>query len=278
VILYKNVQLDATAVLLCDADGNLFPSEEPAFIASARVTNRFLKAYTIDRQFTPVELRLASTGKNFRATALDLAAEYGICLAPDLAARYSDRATHPRPVGSERYLTAGALEQWVAIEKREVTASLRVILQPDPRVLEPLTALGHRFTLAAVSSSAVARLAACLEATSLAHLFPEGRRFSAEDSLTVPISKPDPAIYNFAGASLGIVCSQGLAIEDSVSGAQSAIGAGYQTIGNTLFVPPSERSARIDALRQTGVVAVISNWQELRDLLTSAVPDGQQPL
>ena len=29
-------------VLLCDADGNLFPSEEPAFVASADVTNRLL--------------------------------------------------------------------------------------------------------------------------------------------------------------------------------------------------------------------------------------------
>jgi hypothetical protein len=28
--------------LLCDADGNLFPSEEPAFVASAVVTNQFL--------------------------------------------------------------------------------------------------------------------------------------------------------------------------------------------------------------------------------------------
>ncbi len=32
--------------LLCDADGNLFPSEEPAFVATADVTNRFLAALT----------------------------------------------------------------------------------------------------------------------------------------------------------------------------------------------------------------------------------------
>src|SRR5206468_6511581 len=33
----------APTILLCDADGNLFPSEEPAFEASAVVTNRYLE-------------------------------------------------------------------------------------------------------------------------------------------------------------------------------------------------------------------------------------------
>ena len=35
-------QLEQVRYLLCDADGNLFPSEEPAFEASAEVTNAFL--------------------------------------------------------------------------------------------------------------------------------------------------------------------------------------------------------------------------------------------
>ena len=39
--------------LLCDADGNLFPSEEPAFEASAEVTNAFLASLGIDRRYTP---------------------------------------------------------------------------------------------------------------------------------------------------------------------------------------------------------------------------------
>jgi hypothetical protein len=40
-VLPRDVVTGLTA-LLCDADGNLFPSEEPAFVASAEVTNRFL--------------------------------------------------------------------------------------------------------------------------------------------------------------------------------------------------------------------------------------------
>src|SRR3954453_8320694 len=64
--------------LLCDADGNLFPSEEPAFVASADVTNRLLAAHGITQRFTAEELRLATTGKNFRTTAVDLTAAHGV--------------------------------------------------------------------------------------------------------------------------------------------------------------------------------------------------------
>ena len=40
----------AVEILLCDADGNLFPSEDPAFVASARVTNDCLAELGIDRR------------------------------------------------------------------------------------------------------------------------------------------------------------------------------------------------------------------------------------
>src|SRR5206468_20775 len=90
---------------------------------------------------------------------------------------------------------------------------------------------------------------------------------SAEDSLPTPTSKPDPAIYILAGARLGRTTRQALAIEDSVPGAQSAVAAGYQTIGNVMFVSPTERRARIEALREVGVAAVLTSWQELVELL-----------
>jgi beta-phosphoglucomutase-like phosphatase (HAD superfamily) len=259
------ITLDGITALLCDADGNLFPSEEPAFVASTRVTNRFLRAYGVDREFTPTELRLATTGKNFRTTAVDLAVASGIPLAPDLVVRQRGSAS-PAPDRSRRVLRAAELEGWVTEENREVTAYLRAVLAPDARVIEPLSALARRFTLAAVSSSATSRLAACFEATGLAALFPESRRFSAEDSLPAPTSKPDPAIYAFAGRRLGIATAQGLAIEDSAPGAQSAIGAGYRTVGNLLFVPPPERAARRAALQAVGVAAIQCSWQELAAL------------
>jgi HAD superfamily hydrolase (TIGR01509 family) len=230
--------------LLCDADGNLFPSEEPAFVASAGVTNDFLAAHGIDLRFTAEELRLASTGKNFRTTAAELAASAG------------------RDVVD--------LDAWVAAEKEAVTAHLGQTLRPDAEVTAALTALSARLTLAAVSSSALSRLAACFTATGLDELVPAARRYSAEDSLPTPTSKPDPAVYLHACADLGIAPEQGLAVEDSVPGALSAVRAGCPTVGNLRFVAPAERARRAEQLREAGVLAVVSSWTELTDLLGPA--------
>ena len=133
-------------------------------------------------------------------------------------------------------LAAEELERWVEAEKEAVTAHLREVLRPDPDVLGPLTALAEHHGLAAVSSSADARIAACFEVTGMAGWFPPERRFSAEDSLPVPTSKPDPAIYTYALHALGLEPAQAVAVEDSGTGATSAVAAGIPTIGNLQFV------------------------------------------
>lgn len=236
--------------LLCDADGCLFPSEEPAFDASAVVTNEFLAQLGASRRFTAEELRLATTGKNFRTTAAALAAEEGRGVDPE------------------------ELERWVELERREVTAHLRRVLRPDPRVFEPLGRLAERHALAVVSSSATARVEACLRATDLDTFFAAGNRFSAENSLPLPAGKPDPAIYVHALERLELEPGAALAVEDSVPGAQAAIGAGCRTLGNVMFVPAAERAERAAALEAGGVAAVISSWRELEQLLESADAAG----
>ncbi|SDC57879.1 haloacid dehalogenase superfamily, subfamily IA, variant 3 with third motif having DD or ED [Geodermatophilus telluris] len=246
-VLPREVVAGLTA-LLCDADGNLFPSEEPAFVASAEVTNRFLAELGDERHFTPEELRLATTGMNFRTTSRRLAAEAG------------------RPEVD--------VEPWVAEERRAVTAHLGTHLRPHPPTSTALAALAPHLRLAAVSSSALARLAACFTATGLDELVPPSDRFSAEDSLPVPTSKPDPAVYLHACASLGIAPAEGLAVEDSVPGALSAVGAGCPTVGNLLFVQEAERADRAAALREAGVLTVVSSWQELTDLLLPVLTGG----
>jgi HAD superfamily hydrolase (TIGR01509 family) len=230
-------------VLLCDADGNLFPSEEPAFVASAEVTNQFLADLGVTRRFTPRELRLMAAGRNFRSTALELAARHGAPLEPE------------------------ALESYVEEERTTVIAQLGRSLSPDPDVLEPLTRLAERFRLAAVSSSASVRLDACFRATGLAALFRPDARFSAEDSLAVPAGKPDPAIYVHAGRVLGVSGSQALAIEDATAGVQSAVAAGFPAIGNLVFVRPEERERRAADLRAAGAAAIVDSWWELVELL-----------
>ncbi|MDQ2631323.1 MAG: HAD family phosphatase [Actinomycetota bacterium] len=236
--------------LLCDADGCLFPSEEPAFDASAGVTNRFLAEIGAGARFTAEELRLATTGKNFRTTAKALAAAEGKAVGP------------------------AELERWVEAERREVTAHLGQVLRPDPQVIEPLERLASSHTLALVSSSAMPRIEACLRATDLDGLFQEERRFSAESSLPAPAGKPDPAVYLHALERLGVVPQRALAVEDSVPGALAAVDAGCRTIGNVMFVPPGERAERAAGLECAGVIDVVSSWDELEMLLEPLAPAG----
>jgi beta-phosphoglucomutase-like phosphatase (HAD superfamily) len=107
----------------------------------------------------------------------------------------------------------------------------------------------------------------------MAHFFPPDRRFSAEDSLPRPTSKPDPAIYLHAGQMLGIGPSEGVAVEDSVAGATSAVAAGFPTIGNLQFVQAGERADRRAALEQAGVAVVVTSWREVYELLPAARSD-----
>lgn len=239
-----HLPLAGVRVVLCDADGNLFPSEEPAFVASTEVTNRFLAEHGVDHRYGAEELRLAATGMSYRSILTKLADEHGVpALSPDL------------------------LQQWVRVEVATVTAHLRKALQPDPDVLGPLADLAEHHGLAAVSSSADARIAACFEVTGMAGWFPPERRFSAEDSLPVPTSKPDPAIYAYALRALGLEREDAIAVEDSVTGAASAVAAGIPTIGNLQFVAPTERDERRRLLTDVGVVTVVPSWAEVVDLL-----------
>lgn len=236
--------LTGIRVVLCDADGNLFPSEEPAFEASVEVTNRYLADHGVARQYGAEELRLAATGRSYRTILAALAREHGI----------------DEPSAAE-------LEQLVRAEKAAVTAHLRTALHPDPDVLGPLARLAERHGLAAVSSSADARIAACFEVTGMAEHFPPERRFSAEDSLPVPTSKPDPAIYLYALHALGLRPEQAVAVEDSPTGATAAVAAGIPTLGNLQFVQPAERAEREQQLRDVGVLRIVSGWHEVVDLV-----------
>ncbi|RBY86972.1 HAD family phosphatase [Blastococcus sp. TF02A-26] len=227
--------------LLCDADGNLFPSEEPAFVASADVTNRFLASLGSAQRFTAEELRLATTGMNFRTTSRRLAVEAGV---PD-----------------------ADIEPWVVEEKRAVTAYLGEVLRPHEETTAAVTELARYLRPAVVSSSALTRLDACFRATGLDGVLPPEARYSAEDSLPVPTSKPDPAVYLHACERLGIAPAAGLAVEDSVAGTLSAVRAGCPTVGNLLFVQPQERAEREAALREAGALTVVGSWRELADLL-----------
>jgi beta-phosphoglucomutase-like phosphatase (HAD superfamily) len=244
-LLLRPLDVGAVDMLLCDADGTLFDSEEPAFAASTEVTNRLLAALGVDRAYTPDDLRRWALGRNFRSAAPALVAEAGVEIGTDV------------------------LERWVVTERVAVTEKLATVLRPTAGVRAALVMLSDQFRLCVVTSSATPRLDRCLGATALDDLFPPDVRFSAEDSLPTPVSKPDPSIYRFAGEQLGVCGARGLAIEDSVAGVRSAVAAGFPAIGMLEFVPRDERTERVVALGDAGVAAIVPSWRHLAELLAS---------
>jgi beta-phosphoglucomutase-like phosphatase (HAD superfamily) len=235
-------------VLLCDADGNLFNSEEPAFAASHSVVNDFLEAIGSPRRFSSEQLRRQTTGRNFRSTARWLAELEG------------------------RALSDAELEPWVRRERREVTAHLKTTLKPDETIRSALIRLSEHFDLAIVTSSALSRVECCLCVTGLSDLFRPEWRFSAEDSLPLPRSKPHPDVYLHALACLGVSFDEALAIEDSVPGVRAATAAGVLTLGNTSFVAPGERAVVARELQLAGAIAVSSSWEEVADVAAGCQP------
>jgi beta-phosphoglucomutase-like phosphatase (HAD superfamily) len=230
-------------VLLWDADGNLFPSEGPAFDASNVVTSRLLESLGSDERWTSQALRSRSLGKNFRSLAVELARSSGA------------------PLSDEE------LEAWVERENEVVMERLGGSLRPDDNVLAAVRRLAGSYRMAVVSSSKLDRLAVCFTATGLDPYFPADLRFSAQDSLPSPTSKPDPAVYLHAVREMAAAPELAIAVEDAVAGVASATAAGLQSIGNLAFVPPSERSGHGEALLAEGASVVIEDWSELDALL-----------
>ncbi|HEX2127967.1 MAG TPA: HAD family phosphatase, partial [Solirubrobacterales bacterium] len=205
--------------------------------------------------YTPEHLRRTTTGRNFRSTAQALADAH-----------------------AARRLSSWELESWVDEERREVTGYLRRALRPDVQVREPLRQLARTHRLAVVSSSASSRVDACLEATELADLFATDVRFSAEDSLPAPTSKPDPAIYAFALEALALGPDAAVAVEDSVPGVASAVAAGIATFGNLQFVLPREREARRIELARAGAAGVFESWADLAADLSPQLSSAADPI
>jgi beta-phosphoglucomutase-like phosphatase (HAD superfamily) len=228
--------------ILCDGDDTLFPSEQAAYDASAHVTQDFARHFGMLGDFSPEHLRRTGVGRNFRSLAGDLLAADEVEIRPQ------------------------ELNQWVNRERTEVTAHLARTLTPVPEVSDATRSLARNYRLAVVTSSASTRLDACLAASALDELFSPRVRFSAEDSLDEPRSKPDPAIYLHAMQALGLRANECAAIEDSPTGASAAVAAGILTIGLVAFVDADLRAARVSELYKAGAAAVVHSWAAVTEL------------
>ncbi|KAI9733503.1 MAG: hypothetical protein M1818_007251 [Claussenomyces sp. TS43310] len=246
-----DVRLKATrkkqiSTLLFDCDNTLVLSEELAFEACAELANEILAAHGVATRYTGPQLLRDFVGQNFRGMMVSLQRKFDYAMSDE------------------------ELEGYVRREEDQVIGKLEAALRPCAGVDAELAALeasaAPHYTLAVVSSSALRRVRASIDKVGQAKYFGD-RVFSAATSLPTPTSKPDPAIYLHALATLGVAAADCCAIEDSRSGATSAVRAGIRTLGYVGSYEPEERDRMAQVLTDAGARVIMRDWSEFRDCL-----------
>lgn len=169
----------------------------------------------------------------------------------------------------EYQISDAELEQYAGMEDDRVIAKIKESLLPCDGVdaeLESLSQEQH-YHLAVVSSSALRRVLASLNKVGHDKYFKEHEVFSAADSLPIPTSKPDPAVYLHAMQALGKSAEECVAIEDSRSGATAARAASIRTIGYTGCYEGEEQRRMHQVLEDAGCMVIMKDWKEFRECL-----------
>ncbi|KAJ3814163.1 haloacid dehalogenase-like hydrolase family protein [Lentinula lateritia] len=238
-----------TTHILFDCDNTLVLSEALAFEACAELANEILSSQDVTDRYTGDELMVDFVGKNFRGMLLDLQDKYKFTIPSE------------------------QLEKYVAMEEDKVIEKLKEKLVPCAGANEILKKLAQsgKYQMGVVSSSAHRRVVASLEKANQAVYFPPDRVFSAATSLPKPTSKPDPAIYLFACEKLGAPPATCVAVEDSKSGATSAVRAGIPMIAYVgSYESPEKRNEMAKSLKDIGAAAVMYDWAEFENCLEQA--------
>jgi len=221
-------------------------SEHLAFEACSELANQILESKGIPDRYTGHQLIVDFVGQNFRGMLNSLQDKHGFEIPKD------------------------ELERYVSLEEDRVIAKLEEKLQPCEGVdkqLEKLAKSG-KYTLAVVSSSAHRRVMASLIKAGQASHFPPDRVFSAATSLEKPTSKPDPAIYLHACEKLGVAPISCVAVEDSKSGALSAIRAGIPVIAYVgSYETAEKREEMAKTLKDLGAAVVMYDWKDFESCL-----------
>jgi HAD superfamily hydrolase (TIGR01509 family) len=254
--------------VLLDCDDTIVLTEEPAFQACATVVNKMLTSKGVDFAFTGASLMHRFVGYSFRRIAQDLAAEHNFAFGK-IEVRADNVAALQELYGVE--MTPGSsfdeLDFLVKLEEDAVIAKLAKDVKPTQGVEAAIAWLHANYGVAVVSSSALRRVIACLQAVGVAKFFGE-KVFSAA-SLAVPSSKPDPAVYLHALRVLAVAARNCVAVEDSRTGVLAAVAAGIPVLGYVGALAPEAQAERSRVLREAGAFAVISEWTQLKGVLTS---------
>lgn len=229
-----------------DCDNTLVLSEELAFEACADIANEILAKRHITDRYTGEQLIQDFVGQNFRGMMISLQAKYKFEMPQE------------------------EFEHYVKEEENQVIAKLQAKAQPCIGVNEELEKI-HRegkYRMAVVSSSALRRVQASIKKVGQDKFFDPSHVFSAATSLPKPTSKPDPAIYLFAMDKLGVKAEECVAVEDSKSGALSAIRAGIPVIAYVgSYHGDQKRAEMAKQLSDLGAKVVMKDWTEFQSCL-----------
>ena len=221
-------------------------SEELAFEACADLANQILESKGIPDRYTGPGLMENFVGQNFRGMMVSLQKKHHFTLTDD------------------------EFEHYVNQELAQVIATLEKKAKPCEGVMPELDKLAasKKYGMAIVSSSALSRVQASIKKVGQAKYFPPNHIFSAATSLPKPTSKPDPAIYLFACETIGVKPSECVAVEDSKSGATSAVRAGIPTIGYVGSYEGAKKQEEMKkVLKDVGVGPIMDHWSEFESCM-----------
>lgn len=217
-----------------------------AFEACADLANEILEEKNIPIRYTGDQLIKDFVGQNFRGMMVSLQAKYKFELDPE------------------------EMEKFVTKEEDMVIAKLEAKAKPCVGASEELAKIfaAKKYDFAVVSSSALRRVLASIRKVGQDKYFDEDKVFSAASSLPKPTSKPDPAIYLYALEKVGKTASETVAIEDSKSGALSAIRAGIPVIAYVGSYNGEETQKEMaKTLTELGAKTVMYNWSEFENCM-----------
>ncbi|KAL4964919.1 HAD family hydrolase [Aspergillus stella-maris] len=229
-----------------DCDNTLVLSEELAFEACADLANEILEKQGLTVRYTGEELIKDFVGQNFRGMMQSLQAKFKFELNKD------------------------ELESYVTKEEDKVIAKLEEKAKPCVGATEQVEKLYEegKYGLAVVSSSALRRVRASIVKVGQDKFFDHDKVYSAATSLPKPTSKPDPAIYIHALEQVGKTAEETVTVEDSVSGALSAVRAKIAVIGYVGSYPGEEKQEEMrQRLLDLGAKVIMKDWSEFPQLL-----------
>ncbi|BCS29865.1 HAD family hydrolase [Aspergillus puulaauensis] len=229
-----------------DCDNTLVLSEELAFEACADLANEILEKQGLTVRYTGDELIKDFVGQNFRGMMQSLQAKFKFELSKD------------------------ELEAYVTKEEDKVIAKLLEKARPCVGATEQVEKLfdDGKYGLAVVSSSALRRVRASIEKVGQDKFFDHDKVFSAATSLPKPTSKPDPAVYLHALEKCGKKAEETVTVEDSVSGALSAVRAKIAVIGYVGSYPGEEKQKEMsERLSELGAQVIMKDWSEFPQCL-----------